>query len=160
MQLNNTRGRFGWCLFALGAPILFMLPAPGGAQEIGSGPGLAPTAGLNYRGSAQAPPSWAQFSKLVKYRFETWISANETVANRFRTYLKHAERADGPPQNLSVRVWLNPDGTVERVSFPPLGDSQADKDLHTILKRGNIGEAPPPEMLQPINLRFVLNTKK
>ncbi len=55
--------------------------------------------------------------------------------------------------------WLNPDGSVERVSFPQLPDGQADQDLHTILKSGNIGEAPPPEMLQPLNLRFSLNPK-
>jgi hypothetical protein len=33
-------------------------------------------------------------------------------------------------------------------------------DLHTILTCGNIGKAPPPEMLQPLNLRFSLNLKK
>jgi hypothetical protein len=139
----------------------FMLSTSGHGQEIGSGPGLAPAPGLNYRDPAQAPPSWAQFAKLVKYRFETWISADEAVANRFRSYLsEHAGKDNGPPQTLTVQVWLNPDGTVERVSFAPLNDPQADEDLHTILKRGNIGEAPPPEMLQPINLRFSLNLKK
>jgi hypothetical protein len=61
---------------------------------------------------------------------------------------------------LVVHAWLNPDGTVERVTFPPLNDAQADADLRTILKRGNIGEASPPEMLQPLNLRFSLNLKK
>jgi hypothetical protein len=34
------------------------------------------------------------------------------------------------------------------------------EDLRTILKRGNVGEAPPPEMVQPLNLRFSLNLKK
>jgi hypothetical protein len=98
---------------------------------------------------------------LVKYRFETWIAADEKVANRFRAYvIEHGGKDDGPPPMLVVRAWLNPDGTVERVSFPPLKDAQADEDLHTILKRGNIGEAPPPEMLQPLNLRFSLNLKK
>ena len=60
---------------------------------------------------------------------------------------------------LVVRAWLNPDGTVERVSFPPFKNAQADEDLHTILKRGNVGE-PPPEMLPPLNLRFSLTLKK
>jgi hypothetical protein len=61
---------------------------------------------------------------------------------------------------MLVRVWLNADGTVERVLFAPLPDPQADADLHTILKRGNIGESPPPDMLQPLNLRFSLNLKR
>lgn len=65
-----------------------------------------------------------------------------------------------PPEVLTVRVWLNPDGTVERVSFPAFSDAGATRDLHTILTRGNVGEAPPPEMLQPLNLRFSLNLRK
>lgn len=138
---------------------LFMLSTSGFGQQLGAAPGSA--SGLNYRDPAQAPPSWAQFGKLVKYRFETWITEDDKVANRFRAYLtEHAGKDDGPPQTLVVHAWLNPDGTVERVSFPPLNDPQADEDLHTILKRGNIGEAPPPEMLQPLNLRFSLNLKK
>ena len=56
------------------------------------------------------------------------------------------------------RWWFEP-GSTPTVRFP-LKDAQADKDLHTILQRGNIGEAPPPEMLQPLNLRFSLNLKK
>jgi hypothetical protein len=114
----------------------------------------------DYREAGTAPPHWIQFAKLVKYRFEDWIAADDAVANRFRAYVReHAGKDDGPPPTLAVRAWLNPDGTVERVSFPPLGDAQANDDLQTILKRGNVGEAPPPEMLQPLNLRFSLNLK-
>jgi hypothetical protein len=61
---------------------------------------------------------------------------------------------------LEVHAWINPDGTIDRVSFSPLNNAQADADLHTILKRGNVGEAPPPEMLQPLRLRFSLKSKK
>jgi hypothetical protein len=121
----------------------------------------APALALDYRDPDKAPPSWAQFAKLVKYRFETWVAADEPVAKRFRAYIvDHAGKDDAPPPTLVVRAWLNPDGTVERVAFAPLPDPQADDDLHTILKSGNIGEAPPPEMLQPLNLRFSLSLRK
>ena len=124
-------------------------------------PAAAAAQGLDYRDPSKAPPSWAQFAKLVQYRFETWIGADDEVANRFRAYLVgEADKEDGPPSSLLVRAWLNPDGTVERTSFAPLPNPQADADLHAILQRGNIGEAPPPEMLQPLNLRFSLNLKK
>ncbi len=113
---------------------------------------------LDYRAPDKAPPSWLQFAKLVKYHFETWIAADEPVANRFRAYAAdQAGKDGGSPRTLVVRAWLNPDGSVERVSFPPLPDPQADEDLHAILKGGNVGEAPPPEMLQPLSLRFSLN---
>lgn len=124
---------------------------------------LAPASGqgLDYRDPSKAPPSWAQFAKLVQYRFETWIGADNETANRFRAYVsERAGKDDGLPQSLVVKAWLNPDGTVERVSFPALKDARADADLRMILTRGNIGEAPPPEMLQPLNLRFSLNLKR
>jgi hypothetical protein len=135
------------------------------AVAISLGPQIVSTAiqaqTLDYRSPDKAPPSWGQFAKLVQYRFETWIGADDEVASRFRAYLKeHAGKEDGPPQSLVVRAWLNPDGTVERVSFAALQDARADTDLRTILTRGNVGEAPPPEMLQPLNLRFSLNLKK
>lgn len=126
------------------------------------GPFIAvlPTQAQDFRQSTDAPPSWGQFAKLVKYRFESWISADDPVANRFRDYLTgHVGKEGGLPSSLMVRVWVNPDGTVERVAFPPLPDQQADADLCVVLKRGNIGEAPPPEMLQPLNLRFSLDLR-
>jgi hypothetical protein len=153
MSIFNAIIRFRWRAFAhylMALPAAVLLPAA-----------RSPAQTLDYRSQDQAPASWGQFAKLVKYRFETWISADEPIANRFRAYVAdHAGKEDGPPQTLVVRAWLNPDGTVERVSFPPLPDAQADQDLHAILKSGNIGEAPPPEMLQPLNLRFALNLKK
>ncbi|RJF60728.1 hypothetical protein D4Q71_23235 [Rhodopseudomonas palustris] len=116
---------------------------------------------LDYRDPASAPPSWSQFAKLVQFRFESWIAADDPIADRFRGYvLQNAGKPDGPPAVLMVRAWLNPDGTVERVSYPALKDARAEADLRMILTRGNIGEAPPPEMLQPLNLRFTLNLKK
>jgi hypothetical protein len=134
-----------------------IMPAAGFGQQLGP----PSAAGLDYRDPSSAPPSWIQFAKLVKYRFESWMTADEAVANRFRAYvIEHNGKDGGPPQTLVVKAWLNPDGSVERVSFPPLNDTQADQDLHTILKRGNVGEAPPPEMVQPLNLRFSLNLKK
>ncbi len=117
--------------------------------------------GLDYRSPDAAPPSWGQFSKLVKYRFEEWVSADEAVANRFRAWLKQTSgTANGAPPSIVVKAWLNPDGSVEKVSFASFSDERATSDLRTVLTRGNVGEAPPPEMLQPINLRFSLNIPK
>jgi hypothetical protein len=153
MFIVSSAFRVRWFAVTLSAlqilPGLLMLPRP------------IPAQGLDYRDPTKAPPSWGQFAKLVQYRFETWIGADEAVASRFRAYLTdHAGKEDGPPATLVVKAWLNPDGTVERVSFAALKDARADTDLHTILTRGNIGEAPPPVMLQPLNLRFSLNLKR
>jgi hypothetical protein len=158
MCLTHLTAAIVRTVFALCA--LAFMPAP----SVSLAPALTTEAaaqGLDYREAGKAPPSWMQFAKLVKYRFETWLMADEPVANRFRSYVvDHAGKQDGPPPTIVVRAWLNPDGSVERVTFPPLPDPDADDDLHAILKRGNVGEAPPPEMLQPLNLSFSLNPKK
>ncbi len=123
--------------------------------------GPAPAQTLDFRDPAKAPPSWMQFAKLVKYRFEEWVASDDAVAARFRVYLRaHKDTSEVPPPMLTVRDWLTTDGTVERVSFSAFADAGATEDLRIILTRGNVGEAPPPEMLQPINLRFSLNPGK
>ncbi|WP_441242457.1 hypothetical protein [Tardiphaga sp. 768_D3_N2_1] len=146
---SPSRWRFARLSALLASIGLISAPVPARAQ------------GLDYRSPDAAPPAWGQFAKLVKYRFEEWMSADEAIANRFRASLKEANGTqDGPPASLVVKAWLNPDGTVERVSFASFKDDRANTDLRTVLTRGNIGEAPPPEMLQPINLRFSLNLSK
>src|SRR6202012_111551 len=126
MPVFNAMIRFRWRAFAhylLALPAAVFLPSA-----------RSPAQTLDYRSQDQAPASWGQFAKLVKYRFETWGAADEPVANRFRAYVvDHAGKDGGPPETLVVKAWLNPDGTVERVSFPSLPDAKADDDLHAIL---------------------------
>ncbi|QPF88036.1 hypothetical protein IC762_08520 [Bradyrhizobium genosp. L] len=121
----------------------------------------APVRAEEFRAADQAPPSWGRFARLVKDRFEERVAADDAVANRFRAWVAgQSGKENGPPPSLVVRAWLNPDGTVEKVGFAALADAHATEDLRTILTRGNIGEAPPPDMLQPLNLRFSLNPGK
>jgi hypothetical protein len=124
----------------IGTLIFAVLPS---LPVIGPGdPARAQT--LNYRSPDSVPPSWTQFSKLVKYRFEEWISADDAVATRLRGWLnENAGKVDGPPATLVVRAWLNPDGSVERVSFPVLSDSRATDDLRLVLTGQCRGGAAP-----------------
>ena len=121
---------------------------------------LAPsdTRAVEFRRPDEVPPSWLQFSKLVKYRFEEWLRVDDPIADRLRVYIRvHAGRWDGPPPMMTVRAWINRDGSVAKVSFPDLKDPGATKDLHALLTGGSVGEGPPAEMLQPIQLRFSLD---
>src|ERR1700753_1148453 len=105
MSIFNSIIRFRWRALAhlLALPAAVVLPSARSQAQT-----------LDYRSQDQAPASWGQFAKLVKYRFETWISADEPIANRFRAYVaEHGGKEDGPPAALVVRAWLNPDGTVE-----------------------------------------------
>ena len=112
----------------------------------------------DFRGPDSAPAAWGAFSALVKQHLEQNLVADDPIANRFRAWLTQSrDKPDAAPASLVVRVWLKSDGVVDRVSFPPLPDGQANDDLHVILMRSSVGKAPPADMLQPLNLRFSLN---
>lgn len=61
----------------------------------------------------------------------------------------------------SNEIFDRPWSAARSDCFATQRDLQSDKtqDLHTVLTRGNVGQAPPLEMLQPVNLRFSLNLK-
>jgi periplasmic protein TonB len=58
---------------------------------------------------------------------------------------------------LTVRVWLAPDGRVERIALADsTGDPQLDAAIEQVLARvRRLREAPPLEMPQPVTLRIV-----
>ncbi len=87
---------------------IFRLCSSGAALVAGllaAGPRQALAQNPDFRDPSKAPPSWIQFAKLVKYRFEEWIATDDTSALRFRAYLKiHRGASDGPrPPDSSAR---------------------------------------------------------
>ncbi len=95
--------------------------------------------------SAKYDLALAQFAKLVKYRLEEWLGADDATAARFRVYLKaHAGASDGPPPTLIVQAWVSQDGSVERVLFPALGDAGAIQDLRTTYRAAISANARRP----------------
>jgi hypothetical protein len=110
-----------------------------------------------YRPATTVPPSWNRFAGLVQSRFQEALAGDDPAVGRLHAYLDaRMTDADAPLDRLVVRAWIGRDGRVERVAFPALSDQQADQDLRTILMRGNIGAAPPQDMLQPISLGLSL----
>jgi hypothetical protein len=119
--------------------------------------GLTPAAAVDYRKAGEVPSSWQQFSQLLKIRLEEWVKAETPTAQRFRDWGRASKgQPGGPPDSVVVRVWANPDGSISRVAFPSFDNAQADADFRALLLSGNLGQAPPPDMLQPVNLRIVL----
>ncbi|MEJ0036269.1 MAG: TonB family protein [Gammaproteobacteria bacterium] len=57
---------------------------------------------------------------------------------------------------IQVRVWVKPDGTVERIHFTQSsGNGERDKAIEEAITRIRVSQAPPADMPQPINLRIV-----
>lgn len=59
--------------------------------------------------------------------------------------------------SVMVRVWVKPDGTIERIGLAQSsGDRERDRAIEQALTRiGRVSQAPPADMPQPINLRIV-----
>ena len=124
---------------------------------LSAGAPAASAQSLDYRAPNAVPASWTQYAQLIQYKFRQWLSADDEVAYRFHLFLENRVLNEAaPPDALVVKVWIAANGKVQRVDFPPLQDKQANQDLQTILTRGNIGEAPPSDMLQPVHLKVQL----
>jgi hypothetical protein len=122
-----------------------------------TGTSSAEVPSLDYRQPDTVPASWVRYAQLVQYRFKEWLAADTERASRFHLFLENrTANADAPPDQLIVKAWIAGDGKVEKVEFASLHDERANQDLHAILSRGNIGESPPADMLQPIHLRLLL----
>ena len=112
---------------------------------------------LGYRSPNQVPAAWVRYAELLQYRFKSWLSADDDVAYRFHLFLENrVVNEPAPPDTLVLKVWVDTDGTVSRVEFPPLPDHQANEDLEALLIHGDVGEAPPPDMLQPVQMKVAL----
>jgi len=70
--------------------------------------------------------------------------------------LQEDERVRKGNYSVRVRVWVRPDGTIERFGLVrSSGDRERDKAIEQALTRiGRVPQAPPADMPQPINLRI------
>jgi protein TonB len=79
------------------------------------------------------------------------------LQNAIRDRLQDDKKARGSAYSVVVRIWVKPDGSVERVK---LASSTGDRELDTAIEGAltghvSIAQAPPIEMPQPVSLRIV-----
>ncbi len=111
---------------------------------------------VEYRAVSVAPASWQEFAKQVQIRFQQRFAADDEGAAKFRDYLtKRASDGNAKALKPAVRVWVLPNGKVERLEFDGLDDDDVAVNLRAVLMRGGVG-TPPPDMLQPLHLRLSL----
>ncbi len=112
----------------------------------------------NYRSAAAAPETWQTFARQVRARFEQQLAGDDEKARRLQDYMSGRENGGGPAMNFTLRAWVQPDGRVSRVEFEGVDDAKAIGDLRGLLTDDDVG-APPPDMLQPLNMRLSLQAK-
>jgi hypothetical protein len=97
------------------------------------------------------PVRWVEYASGVTRQLQARLADDhDATAARLHAFL------DARDASASVlRLWINRQGAISRVTFASLGDAQADRDLRQVVTRGGFGR-PPPDMRQPLVLRLRL----
>lgn len=115
---------------------------------------------VDYRPVASAPAVWGAFAQQLQRRFEARLAADDNQARAFQDRLKERDaRKDTPPLTFAARVWILPDGTIGRLDFDGLDDTEIAIHLRALLAGDNVGP-PPSDMLQPLRLRLSARPKE
>lgn len=132
------------------------LAAAAGLLAAGPGVDASPVAAerSDYRPADAAPPAWQTFARQLKEKIEQRLAGDDEKARHFQEYLGNRDIGDAPV-TFVLRAWISSDGQLHRVEFDGLNAPGASVDLRALLTGRNVG-APPPEMLQPLHLRFSL----
>ncbi|SFQ38512.1 hypothetical protein SAMN05216567_11516 [Variovorax sp. OK605] len=109
----------------------------------------------------QVPQHWVSYANLAGNQLQSSLSdpASDTVV-RLHAWMQARMLKEGqpiPPAPVVVRVWVAPNGKIDRVAFDSLGDAQADTDLRALLTAQPLAEPPPRDMRQPMVLQLTLS---
>lgn len=77
------------------------------------------------------------------------------LKNEILGKLQDEKKVRAASYSIQVRVWVRPDGTIERVRFTQSsGSGERDKAIEDAITRIRLSQAPPTDMPQPISLRI------
>jgi periplasmic protein TonB len=79
------------------------------------------------------------------------------LKNEILGQLQDEKKIRSGSYSVLVRVWVKPDGTIERIRLAQSsGNRERDEAIEQALTRiGRVSQAPPADMPQPISLRIV-----
>ncbi|MCA1452484.1 hypothetical protein I6F35_04530 [Bradyrhizobium sp. BRP22] len=68
--------------------------------------------------AAQVPAAWQDFAKRLQLRLQERLASDSTPALRFHDAIaRRAPEAGAAPPSIVVRVWVMPDGKVQRIEL-------------------------------------------
>jgi protein TonB len=77
------------------------------------------------------------------------------LKNEILGRLQDEKKVRSGSYSIQVRVWVRPDGTIERIHFTQSsGNGERDKAIEEAITRIRVSQAPPADMPQPISLRI------
>ncbi|WP_413460326.1 YbaB/EbfC family DNA-binding protein [Herbaspirillum huttiense] len=112
------------------------------------------------RGAQGVPQHWISYGEMVSNQFAQWLSdAQQEGVMELHTWLQDRVLKEGKPPlpPLVARVWISPQGMVERVELPSLGEARVDTRLRLLLSSSPLPEPPPADMRQPLVLQLSLD---
>lgn len=79
------------------------------------------------------------------------------IKGELQSELEEDARARRGSYSVSVRIWVRPDGSIERYRLvQSTGDVSRDKAIESAIARlRRFSQPPPPDMPQPVSLRLV-----
>jgi hypothetical protein len=155
-------------LLAVGAACFGIAAAPCWVSAVAESAGAS--APLAYRLPQSVPAAWQDYGRLVQHRLQEWLSEAK-IADALQGWLKNGakdrdkdrdkdrNKAREAAPRFVARVWVSSKGAIDLIDFAGLDAATALK-LRSLLVKKQIGKAPPPDMLQPLNLSLSLRAPK
>nr|WP_316629325.1 hypothetical protein [uncultured Brevundimonas sp.] len=127
------------------------------AAIVGAGLASATPVSAQTVSPSAAPAEWVRYAEDATNTISAWLGEDGEAATRFRTYLDQTRpAADQPTPPLELRVWIDPDGAVSRITFPPFAHEEANASLRGAIV-GRRLTPPPADMLLPIRIAVQLD---
>lgn len=102
---------------------------------------------------SQAPTEWMDYAHRVSDAVSIWLEEKDGPALVVRSYLGVARaEARAEPEPLTLKVWIDGQGRIERLDFAPFAEAEVNQALRDALLGRNLAAAPPKDMIQPLRI--------
>ncbi|MFA7439975.1 MAG: hypothetical protein WCZ66_03300 [Sphingomonadaceae bacterium] len=109
---------------------------------------------------AQAPAEWIAYAEAATASVTALLQADSEPAVRLRAYLDATRSApDQPTAPLVLKIWVDANGAVSRIDYPPFAHAQANADLRGLIVGAALPGAPPKDMLLPMRIAVQLDAR-
>lgn len=107
---------------------------------------------------AQAPVEWVHYAEQATATITQWLRAESKIADRLRAYIDATRPSpDQPTAPITLKVWIDGEGAVSRIDFPPFAHIEPNADLRGLLVGQRLPGIPPTGMLLPLRITVQLD---
>ncbi len=125
-----------------------------------AGAGLASAAPVSAQTvtPSAAPAEWVRYAEGATATITEWLQAEDETATRLRGYLDRTRpSADQATAPLQIKIWVDAEGAVSRIDFPPFAHEEANADLRAVIVGRRLAGPPPQGMLLPMRIAVQLD---